>query len=147
MSDKPATSVDLEFADGEYTFRLGLEQIAELQRKCECGIGPLYARVVKGRYILNGENIGNPMEAQFFAADLVETVRQGLIGGKSGLVDDQVVEVKPADANRLVKAYVFPEQPLSDAWGLAASILATAIDGYVAPDKKKEAQPVAQTGG
>jgi hypothetical protein len=144
MSDAPSTRIDIEFADGAYTFRLGLAQIAELQAKCGCGIGALYARVIKGRYIIDGEPLGNPMEAQFFAADLIETVRQGLIGGRAGVVDDQTVEVKPADANRLVSAYLYPERPLTEAWALAASILAAAIDGYSPPDKKKEAPATAK---
>jgi hypothetical protein len=136
----PATQVDLEFGDGVYTFKLGLVQISELQTKCGCGIGALYARVLRGRYMVGDQPIGNVLEAEFFAVDLIETIRLGLMGGKRGEVSGEEVEVKPADANRLVAAYVFPERPLTEAWGLAAAILATAIEGYAAPDKKKEGE-------
>ena len=139
MSDGASTSIELEFADGRYTFKLGLAQINELQAKCGCGIGALYARVLKGRYTLEGLSFGHPGEADYHVADVIEPIRQGLIGGGQGEADGQPIAVTSIVANRLVASYTYPERPLSEAWTLAAAILSTAIDGYT--PKKKEAEP------
>jgi hypothetical protein len=132
----PSTSIDLEFADGTYTFKLGLKQIAELQTKCGCGIGALYARVLRGRYLLEDASFGHPAEAEYRVEDLTETIRLGLIGGGTGEVNEQVVDVTPIVANRLVQNYV-ADRPLSEGWSIAAAILNTAIEGYT-PKKKAD---------
>lgn len=126
------TTIDLEFADGEYTFALPLAQIDELQRKTGAGIGELFARVVKGASQIGEEVILAPGSAQFYAHDLIETVRQGLIGGKKGMVDGIEVKVSPALANKLIATYVLNE-PLVKAWELAVSILGACIMGYSPP--------------
>lgn len=144
------THIDLAFADGEYRFALGLEQINELQNTCGDGIGAIYARVLQGR-VASDVNVGHPGYAAYKLADLTETVRQGLIGGKQGLVDGQAVEVGPMRANQLVANYLHA-MPLARQWDLAASILYAKIEGYAPaidaaedgeddtdPDKKKAA--------
>lgn len=123
-----ATHIDLEFADGEYRFALGLEQINELQNACGDGIGAIYARVLQGR-VASDVAVGHPGFAAYKLADLVETVRQGLIGGGQGLVDGQAVKVEPMRANQLVANYLHP-MPLSKQWDLAASILFAKVEGY-----------------
>lgn len=88
------TAITLAFGNGEYAFRLGLAQIAEIQNRTGAGIGAVYARLLKGRYILgNGDSYGNPGEAEFFLADIIETIRQGLIGGGSGVADGLPITV------------------------------------------------------
>lgn len=129
-----ANTIDLEFADGEYTFALPLAQIDELQRKCGSGIGAIFARVVKGANRIGDDIVLAPANAEFYALDLIETIRQGLIGGKQGMVDGKSVVVTPIVAQRLVTNYVL-NQPLSDAWSLATSILGAVIVGYDAPGK------------
>lgn len=106
--------VTLEFGDGEYLFRLPCKQIAELQEKCNAGIGTIYQRVFSGNY---------------YIADLVETVRLGLIGGKLDVVL----------ANRLVANYV-DDMPKSVLVELASAILLANLAGYKPADgiKKKE---------
>jgi Phage tail tube protein, GTA-gp10 len=128
-----ANYIDLDFADGEYRFALPLAQIDELQRKCNAGIGSIFARTVKGAHRAGDEIILAPGQAEFYAADLIETIRQGLIGGKMGTVDGQTVEVNPPIAKRLVDNYVL-NQPLSDAWELAVAILGAVIVGYTPPE-------------
>jgi hypothetical protein len=130
-----ANYIDLNFADGEYRFALGLAQIDELQRKCGAGIGAIFARVMKGSMRQGDQIILSPGHAEFYALDLIETIRQGLIGGKQGMVDDQPVEVTPQIAKRLVDNYVL-NQPLSQAWDLAVAILGAVILGYETPGKK-----------
>jgi hypothetical protein len=135
----PSNTIDLEFGDGEYTFALPLPQIAELQRKCDIGIGGLFARVLKGCHQVGGEVILAPATAEFYALDVIETVRHGLIGGGKGAVNGEEVKVSPMIANRLVETYVLGK-PLSESWSMAAAILAAVIVGYD-PPKKDEPAP------
>lgn len=137
-------TIDLEFADGNYMFALPLPRIDELQQKCfagsgvQSGIGQIFARVLKGcAPVVTDEGIGiaiNPNLAEFYATDIVETIRQGLIGGGAGVVDGTEVKVTPALANRLIENYVLAK-PLGDSWSLAASILGACILGYDPPKK------------
>jgi hypothetical protein len=134
------THIDLAFADGEYRFALGLEQIHELQTKSGVGIGALYARVLQGR-VQDDIAVGHSQYAAYHHVDLTETVRQGLIGGGVGLVDGAEVKVGAMRANQLVERYLHP-LPLVDQWKLAAAILYAKVDGYNPPeasglDKKK----------
>lgn len=129
--------IELEFADGIYLFALPLAQIGELQRKTDCGIGALYSRTLKGAFAnpLTNEINLSPVGAEFYAADLIETIRQGLIGGGKGTVNGEEVKVTPVIANKLIDGYVL-NQPLMDAWKHAAAILGACIVGYDPPKKE-----------
>lgn len=122
------TAIDLRFADGAYRFRLGLAQIRELQAKTDAGIGALYARVLQGRH---GEQLadGHPAFAAFRIDDVRETVRQALIGGGGGRVDEADVIVSALRATELVERYLDP-MPLVDQWKLAAAVLFALVEGY-----------------
>lgn len=126
----------LNFGDGEYRFALPLPQIAELQRKCDIGIGGLFARVTKGCFVspLDNQVHIDAKLGEFYALDLIETVRHGLIGGGKGLVNGEELAVSPARANQLMETYVL-DQPLKPTWELAVSILAACIVGYDPPKK------------
>ena len=125
-------SVDLEFADGTYTFKLGMRQICELEEKCKCGIGELAARCLAGYY---GDLGAETSDLKFGVYDVVETIRLGLIGGKIGIVGEKEITVKPHDAKALVDRYVM-EQPLIDGWKLACIVLLACVHGYEATKKK-----------
>jgi len=74
------------FGDGEHTFALTDDMITELERITDLGIGALYQRAALG---------------QFKLADLVETIRLGLIGG--GLSPEQAMTLTDTyGRNRLV---------------------------------------------
>lgn len=137
-----ANFIDLDFADGEYRFALPLAQIDELQRKCGAGIGAIFARTIKGAHRVGDELILAPGQAEFYALDIIETVRQGLIGGKMGTVDGKTVDVTPPLAKRLVDNYVLG-QPLSHAWELAVAILGAVIVGYEPPETPGKKESVA----
>lgn len=131
-----SNSIILQFADGEYTFKLGMRQICELQEKCKAGIGEIVARALSGHY---GEFGGDISEAKFKVEDIVDTIRLGLIGGNAGMVDGREITVSPMLAKGLVDRYVM-EQPLIDGWNTAAAILLACIQGFDPP--KKKAEPV-----
>lgn len=148
----PSPSVTLLFGDGEYLFRLGIAEIGELQTKCAppggtVGIGEIAARVMRGRYSMDERgtaSIGIPTEAEWHILDLVETIRLGLVGGGSGVVNGEEVKVNPVRARQLVDLYVM-SRPLSEAWTLAAAILTALVVGFDAgaagEDKKKAEEP------
>jgi hypothetical protein len=134
------TWIDLKFADGEYSFKLGIGQIAEIERKCGSGIGAIYARTLLGRYGMGDGDI-MPTQAEYRFSELVEVIRQALIGGGQGLVDGQDVKVSSVRANDLIESYVLgltdKRMAMRQTWALAASILAALIEGY-SPPKKDE---------
>lgn len=126
--------IDLEFADGEYRFALGLAQIDELQTKCGAGIGEIHGRIIRGAARgPNGSVVLHPASAGFRVEDLFETIRLGLIGGNSGEVDGKTIEVDPRLALRLMKNYCY-NRPLVEAWQLAASIMLAVISGFTPPE-------------
>lgn len=147
----PATAIDLPFADGTYRFRLGLAQIAELQTKCGVGIGGLYARLLRGRYVLDSVSLGLTTEAEFHIADVVEPIRQGLIGGRQGEVDGVAVEVTSTTAARLIENYLCAKDgtfqvPLREAWNLAVAIIAALIEGYTPKKAEPASAPASEEG-
>lgn len=136
------TAVHLEFADGEYRFWLPLPQVVELQRKT----GDTSILVIEER--LRGaigvqEAEGSEPEFVFLGGgsamieDVRETLRLGLIGGNSGMVDGEEIEVGPMVAKRLVDAYVYPARPLGEGVVLAWRVLHAAIHGVRLAAKKK----------
>lgn len=129
------TWIDLPCFDGVYTFKLGLAQIVEIEKKCDAGLGAIYARTLAGRYGL-GEGEVLPLDGQYRFAELVEIIRQGLIGGKHALVDGVEKAIGSARANDLLANYVLdgPQRMVvRQTWALAAGILSSLIEGYSPP--------------
>lgn len=133
-----ATEVELKFGDGDYLFALRLPQILELQRLCGAGIFPIYARVLRGRYVLEGGlAFGAPHEGEAFISDIYETIRLGLLGGGKGRVNGEDVIVTPGRARELIETYCHG-RPLNESWDFAAAILAATIEGYETEKKSPE---------
>lgn len=130
------TEIELFFGDGAYSFRLGLRQIVAIEEKCG-PIGEVYSRLLQGRYAANDATFGAPAEGAYRIHDLIEVIRQGLIGGGKGMVDGVEVAVTPLTANKLIDAYVLG-QPLKSAWDFAVSIMTALYEGYEPPEKKGE---------
>lgn len=101
MSEAP--SFRTFFGDGERAFALTPILIAELERKCGCGVGALFKRVGA---------------QEFYFADLLEIVRLGLVGGGEN----------PKIAASLVEVYA-ASRPLIEVLPLALSILETSFFG------------------
>lgn len=100
------------FGDGEKTFALTMPMIAELERKAGVGIGLLYQRA---------------MSMQFGIADLIETIRLGLIGAGTS----------PADAQRLVDTYAI-DRPVMEIVPLALDILEARWSGKAVTDEGQD---------
>lgn len=95
--------ITIIWGDGEHIFRLALKQLSELQDKTGYGPEALYNRVKDG---------------EWFARDLRETIRLGLIGG--GM--DEVAAAK------LMRQY-FDESPLLKHKPTVTAILLAALLG------------------
>jgi len=137
------TWIVLPFANGEYRFALGLEQIKEIERVAGSGIGAVFARTSKGRYgFLEGEIY--PEMAEYRFPELVEVIRQMLIGGGEGIVDGQDIKVSDTRANQLVEAYVLgitdQRMAITKLWMTAYAGLHALVHGYQPPKKGEPAQ-------
>ena len=105
----------LDFGDGEHLFRLPLRMLAELQERRQAGLGAIYKRVMLG---------------DFYAEDLVETIRCGLIGGG----------MEGPAAKKMIERYC-SEWPVEIWHTHAIAILGACLHGY--EDKSAEGKPKA----
>lgn len=130
-----STSINLGFADGDYTFALPLPQFLELERKTGKSAFAIYDQVSAGLGIDDADAVYLGGGAAMLA-DVRETIRLGLIGGNSALVDGEEVEVGPRTALSLVDAYVYPARPLIEGQRIAWAILNAAIEGVQLKKKR-----------
>lgn len=119
------TEIDLPFADGIYLFRLPIKRIVEIEAKA----GPI--DLVKHRLMQGGWSIH----------DVVETIRQGLIGGAKGEVNGVAVEVTALRANSLIENYV-DGHALAEHHITAKAIIAALYVGYAPAQEAKKKAPV-----
>ena len=100
----PDTSYIAFFGVAEHTFKLTGPMITELERVTGAGIGGLCARIFAG--------------SDFKHAELIETIRLGLIGGGTA----------PQEAKALLDAYAV-ERPLGEVFPIALNILSALWSG------------------
>jgi len=131
------SSIVLPFGDGEYRFFLGMKQIVAIQEKCGAGIGEVISRICTGRFGAVTETVGSIVEGKYRVEDIVEVIRQGLIGGGEGEVDGIPVTVNEVRAHSLVKAYVL-DCAIEPSWKLATAIVGVTVNGYVPPEGQKK---------
>lgn len=152
MSDEvlqvPDNFIVLEWADGEYEFRLPVGQLAELQTKCAAGIGKVYARLMAGRYVdqRTQEIVLNPLQAELHYEDITEVIRLGLIGGKRGIVDGKQIEVTPTKAQQLIRDYVHT-RPLLENWKVASAVVNAFMIGFTDPATAQKKSPPRKRAG
>lgn len=112
-------SIQLIWADGEYTFRLGWGELEALQEACDAGPWVILERLYS---------------KQCRVGEIAHVIRQGLIGGG----------MAPTEATKLVKTYVEKRVPAENLI-FATVILQTAVQGT--PDETVgEDQAASQTG-
>lgn len=102
-------AIELTWADGDYTFRLPLERIDELETKTEMSVFVLYASMASKIPLARAKHYS-------------ETIRLGLIGGG----------MDPVKALTLVRRYV-EERPLHESVAVAEAILRAAIERVHSP--------------
>lgn len=119
------TEITLPFADGQYAFKLPIKRIVEIEAKS----GPI--DLVKHRLMNGGWSIH----------DVVETIRQGLIGGGKGEVNGQPVEVTALRANSLVENYI-DGHAIAEHHLTARAIIAALYVGYAPMQEAKKKAPV-----
>ena len=129
------TAVELDFADGRYRFWLALPHVVELERKCG-------GKSVFAIYDQLGAGLGLNDDAPVYLGggkamitDIRETIRLGLIGGNSGMVDGSESEIGPQRARDLVDSYTYPNRPLIEGMHIAWAILHAAITGITLKKK------------
>ena len=110
-------SIELKWADGEYTFRLGWAEIEALQEKLDCGPQVIIQRLLNG-----GWKVG----------DIAEVIRLGLMGG--GL--------SASDAGAKVDYYV-KQRPFAENVPYAIAILQAALFGPPDEEAGDEGKPEA----
>jgi hypothetical protein len=100
--------VDLDWADGTYSFRLGWGELAQLQEACDAGPFVILDRLQSGHWRVE---------------DISSVIRCGLIGGGT----------EPAKALKLTRTYVEARPPLENVL-TATAILSAGCVG--APDEQ-----------
>ena len=106
-------SVKLTWGDGDHVFNVAIiEQMFELEEKCDAGVYEIFQRITTGKARLN---------------DIRETIRIGLIGGGK----------TPVQAILLIKRYV-DGRPLAESLPIATTILLAAIVGVEGDDVGKK---------
>ncbi|OGT55478.1 MAG: hypothetical protein A3E01_09220 [Gammaproteobacteria bacterium RIFCSPHIGHO2_12_FULL_63_22] len=123
------TGISLSFADGNYHFRLPIKRIVEIEAKA----GPI--DLVRHRLISGG----------FSIHDVVETIRQGLIGGGKGEVNGIEYVVSDLKANSLIENYV-EDKPLAQSHVIARAIISALYVGYEPEPAQKKSPPQQRTG-
>jgi len=133
--------IDLDFADGEYTFALLLPQLVELEDRCAFvgadgakrrkGVIAIYSDLLAGLTVEDGQIVAIPHLGRASGYECREVVRLGLIGGGVG----------STKATDLVERYI-DTAPLIRRWTMAAAILRAAVEGY----EPKKAVPAAAGG-
>ncbi len=96
-------AIEQDFGDGTYTFRLGLDEIEELERICDAGIFEIAGRLA-------------PENRTARSTDISGVLRLGLIGG--GL--------KPVEALVKVRKYV-DERSLDENRDIAYAVACAAL--------------------
>lgn len=116
--------VTASWGDAEYTFRLTVPCLIELEQKCEAPFTVIFQRLMSGMYGIS---------------DIRETLRLALIGGGKA----------PTEALKLVRQYV-DDRPKTESLPVARMVLAGVLFGFEAaplqptgsaPEGKAEAAP------
>lgn len=104
-------SIELDFGDGTYQFRLGWGELAKIQEACDAGPYVVFQRLSDSSWMLR---------------DISEVIRWGLIGGG----------MKPTDALKLVRDYV-EGRPPTECILFAQAILSAGLMGAPEEDTGK----------
>lgn len=130
MSDL-RTDFTTEIAGKPITFHIGSSQMFRMEVApsqyvsgpchrllARVEVGPLYARILSGRFEVDGESVGIPARAEWSARDLEIVIFYGLVGG--GMAEEDAAEFR--------RKHIAP-LPLAKQWDLAVAILGARVEG------------------
>lgn len=118
-----SAKVTLDWADGTYPFALKIEQLAELQERCDAG--PWYIQwALEAALMARTFNVPPPKDAS--PTYVIETIRLGLVGGG----------MEAVAALRKVRDYVGPGQ-INENIQTAFAIIGVALQGVPEDEPEK----------
>jgi len=139
-------AVELPFAGGKFRFRLGELEIVLLElgyahplskagtKAPPMRLGAAYARLVRGRYLQDGVEVGVPGEADFSVIEVTALIRMALLGGGGGTIDGRAISWRDHDVDTYLAEHIHP-LPLLQRWDLALAALGIRMQGRAAePD-------------
>lgn len=112
-------SIDLEFADATYTFRLAWGGLEKVQEACDAGPFVIFERLSTGQWKTN---------------DIREVIRHGLLGGGNDV----------ATVRRLIRDYV-EERPAAENVTIAIAVISCALIGAPEEDSAKKSGAANET--
>lgn len=133
------TDVWIRCFDGAaYRFWLTLEQMAKLEdefayadaegHRRSSGILRVFGAIAKGRYELDGKQVGFAAEGEASIRECHRIITEALIGGKCAYADGEFTTIDRSLARDLVQAHLACA-PVEDSWSLAFAILNVIIHG------------------
>lgn len=135
------TGADLPFAGGTFQFHLTEAQMWRLELgiwgrhgmgRQKINIGAAYARLIKGRFLVDGADVGSPGHAEYSVVEMNAIIECALIGGGGGTVNGQRVTITTENVDDYMRRYVHP-LPLMERWDLALAVLGARIEGAAQP--------------
>ncbi len=139
------TAVTLPFADGRYTFALPVARVFAIERTGEKrSIFTIYDDLAGGLVPNESEGFSYAFGGSARMDEIRAVIREGLIGGREGIVDGETIVIGQADAVRLIEGYCYPHRPAAEDAETALFILDAAIRG-VQLKKKADPQPDPQS--
>jgi hypothetical protein len=127
------TDVTLEFGGKPTRFHIGQHELFLMEvapslylrgpggPSARVAVGPLYARILRGRYQVEGQDVGMPTQAEWSSRDLDIVIFYGLVGG--GKSEDEAADLLAKHVNPM---------PLADRWNLAFAVLGACYEGATA---------------
>lgn len=111
MASTESTRILLDFDGRKRPFQLRLGEIEALEQACKAGIAGIATRLITH---------------QFYAADVWDTIRFGLVGAGMDETD------------ATAKLSTFREKPVGNYAGIAAKIIEAALSGVDEPEPGKD---------
>ena len=96
-------------------------------------IGEAFARLLRGRFIIDGNDVGVSGQAEYSAIELNAIIRAALTGGGGGKVEGKAVKLDQYDVSDLMEKHVHT-LPLRERWDLALAALGARIEGVASTD-------------
>jgi len=141
------TTVTLPFAGGDFRFHLSDEGMYALEtggpdpgthpahrniRRVDAAppmrLGEAFGRLLRGRFTVEGRDVGLPGAADFSVVELNAIIRMALLGGGGGSRDGEVIELGSHNVGAFMRDYVHP-MTLMERWDFCLAVLGARFEG------------------